>query len=138
MPASLQLVLDLLELRPLALRDGDAFEEEAPVPGLGADVREAQEIERLRLTQPTRCPSLGGEAAELDQACLVLVQFQPEPGKPLPQIGQELFGVTEMLEPSREIVGEPDDDHVTARVPLPPVLGPPVENVMKVDVSQQR
>jgi hypothetical protein len=132
------LVGDLFELRPLALRDGDAFEEEPPVPGLGADVRQAQEIERLRPSQSTLGPSVGREAAELDQACLVPMQFQPELGKPLPQVGQELLGITEILEPSHEIVSEPHNDHVTARMPLPPLPGPPVEHVMEIDVSQQR
>ena len=137
-PAALQLVFDLFELRPLSLRDGDALEEEAPAAGLGTDVREAQEVERLRFTQATPCSPLGREAAELQEACLVLVQCQSELGEPLPEIGEELLGVTEVLEPGHEVVGEADDDHVTVRLPRSPVLGPPVEDVMQVDVGQQR
>jgi len=92
--APLQLVLDRLELCPLSLRDGDALEEEASVAGLGAGMREAQEVERLRLAQPALGPSLNCEAAELDQASLVLVQFQTEPAKPPMKIDEKLLSVT--------------------------------------------
>jgi hypothetical protein len=43
------LVPDLFQLRPQPLCDGDAPKPEASVPGLPANVREAQEVERLRL-----------------------------------------------------------------------------------------
>src|SRR6516162_1406516 len=43
-----------------------------------------------------------------------------------------------MLEPGDEVVGEAHDDHVAARVPPPPPLGPQVKDVMEVDVRQQR
>ena len=46
---------DLLELGPHPLRDRDPPHPEAPVPCLPADVREAEEVERLRLT-PARAP----------------------------------------------------------------------------------
>jgi hypothetical protein len=39
-----------------------------PLLVLRADVREAEEAERLRLPEPACLASLGGEAAELDQA----------------------------------------------------------------------
>jgi hypothetical protein len=43
-----------------------------------------------------------------------------------------------MLKPQHDIVGVPDDEHVTAGVPLPPLLGPEIEDVVQVDVSEQR
>jgi len=49
MPASHELILHLLQLRPQPLRSGDALEPEAPVSPLPADVREAEKVERLRL-----------------------------------------------------------------------------------------
>ena len=89
MPASLELVVDLSQLRPHPLRDRDTPQPEAPVPGLPADVREAQKVERLRLAQTPRCRSLGGAPPELDQPRLVRVQLQPELREPLAKLGQE-------------------------------------------------
>src|SRR5271166_3842807 len=43
-----------------------------------------------------------------------------------------------MLEPDDEVIGEAHDDHITARIPAPPPLGPQVEDVMKVHVREQR
>jgi hypothetical protein len=60
MPASLELVFDLSQLRPHPLRDRDASQPEPPRPGLPADVREAQKVERLRLTQTLPASPPGG------------------------------------------------------------------------------
>ena len=43
-----------------------------------------------------------------------------------------------MLEPHHEVVGEAHDDHVAARVPPPPLVGPQVKDVVQVDVREQR
>jgi hypothetical protein len=80
-PVPLQVAIDLLQLCPHPLRDRGAFEEEAPVPGGGTDVREPEKVERFRPPQPTLCPSLGRIAAELEESRLVGVQFQTERGK---------------------------------------------------------
>src|ERR1700676_2449481 len=99
MPAPLELVVDLSQLRPQPFRDGDTLEPELPALALPADVREAQEIERLRLPDAPCRPSLGGITSELDQPGLVRVQFQIELRESLPQIVEELLGVTLILEP---------------------------------------
>src|SRR5689334_24475744 len=44
------------------------------------------------------------------------------------QIAQEPPRVTLMLEPDDEVIGEPHDDHITARMPAPPPLGPQVRS----------
>ena len=51
---------------------------------------------------------------------------------------EELLCITKMLEPDDEVIGEPGDDHVAPGVPLSPLPDPPVEDVVKVDVSEQR
>ena len=66
------------------------------------------------------------------------MQFQTELREPLAKIVQELLGVTSMLEPDDEVIGEPRDDHVAAGVPFPPLLDPPVEDVVQVHVGEQR
>ena len=60
-----------------------------PLPLVRADVREAQEVERLRLTQPPRLPTFGRVASELDQPRLVRVQLQTELREPLAKLGEE-------------------------------------------------
>src|SRR2546421_1107281 len=60
MPTTHELVLDLAQLRPHPLRDGDTPQPEPPVPRLPADMRKAQEVERLRLTLAPRRPIPGG------------------------------------------------------------------------------
>ncbi len=66
------------------------------------------------------------------------MQFQVELRKPLSKIIEEPFRITEVLEPDYEVVREPGDDHVAPGVLQPPLPGPPVEDVMKVHVREQR
>jgi hypothetical protein len=101
-------------------------------------VREAQEVEGLRLAQSPCRSSLGGEPPELDQPGLVGMQLQPELRQPLAKVVEELLGVALMLEADDEIIGEPHDDHVAACLPTPPLPDPPVEHVVEVDVGEQR
>ena len=86
-------VFDLAQLRPHPLRDRDAPEHEPSAPGLPADVREAEEVERLRLPEAPRLPVLGGEPPELDQPRLLGMQLQAELREPLAQVGEEPLGV---------------------------------------------
>ena len=60
MPAYLELVVDLSQFRPHPLRDGDTPQPEPSLPGLPAQVREAQEVERLRFALSPRGPGPGG------------------------------------------------------------------------------
>jgi hypothetical protein len=64
-------------------------------------MREAQEIERLRLAQAAACPVPGGVPPELDQPRLARVQFQPELREPAAQLVQEPVSVLPVLEPRR-------------------------------------
>src|SRR5664279_4519019 len=70
-PASHQLRFDLAELGPQPLRDREAAQPEVSGPGLPADMREAEEVERLGPTQTPRWPPPGGVPPELDQPGLV-------------------------------------------------------------------
>ena len=66
------------------------------------------------------------------------MQRQPELREPLAQFGEELLGVLSMLESHDEVIGEAHDDDVAVRLPLPPSLDPEVEDVVQVDVGQER
>ena len=94
-------------------------------------------VEGLWLPESLR-PSLRGSLpAELDEARLLRMQLQGELPESLPQALQELLGIRAVLEPNDEVIGPASDDHVSSRVPLPPLLDPQVEDVMEVDVRQQ-
>jgi hypothetical protein len=67
-------------------------------------MREAQELERLRLPVAARLASFGGVPSELDQPRLVRMQFQPESREPLAKIGKEPLSVLTMLEARQEVV----------------------------------
>ena len=88
-----ELVFDLLQLGPQPFRVGLAPDPEPPAPGRHADVREAQERERLRFPLAPRRAPAGGVPPELDQPGLGGVQLQAELREPLAQPGQERLGV---------------------------------------------
>jgi len=54
-----ELVVNRFQLGPHPFRDRDPLQPEPPVPRLRADVREAQEVERLRLALTLGCPGMG-------------------------------------------------------------------------------
>ena len=64
---------NLCQLRAQALTNCVALYDIVPVPVLRTDVREAQEIERLRLPLSSSSPGWFGESPELDPARLVWV-----------------------------------------------------------------
>src|SRR5664279_2275105 len=71
MPASLEFILDLSQLRPHPFRDRQPPHPEPPVPHRRANVRESEEVERLRFPLAPRLPIPGGEPPEFDQPRLV-------------------------------------------------------------------
>src|SRR5215475_3692257 len=81
-PALLELVFDLFQLCPHPLRDRDPLDLETSRSRLRADVREAEEIERLWLPGAPRRPAHGRE--------------------PVAEVPQELPGLSQMLEPGDE------------------------------------
>ena len=83
MHAHSELLLDFLQLLSHALADRHASHSIRPVPILPADVREAKEVEGLRLAFPSSFPVLLGIPPELDPARLFRVQFQFEFTQPL-------------------------------------------------------
>ena len=80
----------------------------------------------------------GGVAPELDEPGLVGMQLQVELRASLTKIGEELHGITVLLEPDNEVISEPHDDHVAVGMPTPPLPDPPVEHVVEIDVREQR
>src|SRR3954452_5011347 len=108
------------------------------LPRLAANVREAEKPERLRLAEPTRRAIPGGMPSELDQPCLFGVELQTELREPVPQLDREPLRVFPMLKSHHEVISEAHDHNVTVRVPRPPLVSPQVQDVVCVDVREQR
>ena len=136
--AARQLGFELCQLGRQPLRVGDPPDPEPPAPVGRADVREPQERERFRFPVAPGFSPRGGVPPEFDQPGFVRVQLQAELREPLAQRPLEPLSVVLVLEPCDKIISEPHDDHVTARVMLPPPLGPQVQDVVQVHVGEQR
>ena len=98
MPTLAKLLLEFLQLPPQALADRFPLHGKLPPPVLPADVREAQKVERLRLTFPSSFPALLGIPPEHDPARLVGVEFQAKLLQPSLEISQETVGFRLVLE----------------------------------------
>ena len=118
-------------------RDCLTPQREPSCPRLPAHVRISEEAERLGPAEAPPPAVLGSEPPELDQARLPGVEFQAEPGETLHQVRVEPLGVRPILKAGSDIVSEPHDDHVTASLPVPPLPGPQVEDMVQVDVRGQ-
>src|ERR1700758_4159442 len=98
-----QLLLDILQLLSHPLAGCHAAHSKTPVSVLPADMREAQEVERLRLAFPSSFPVLLGIPPELDPARLVRVQFQSELSQPFFQAFAKTVCVGSPLEAEDDI-----------------------------------
>jgi hypothetical protein len=94
MQAAPQFGPDLAEFPPQSLARRPPQHREAPLPGLPADVREAEEVEALGLAPSAPLPGLGRLAAEFEETGLCGVQLQSEPRKTLREVGPELPGLS--------------------------------------------
>src|SRR5215471_8678279 len=125
-----------LSLQPLAHRLSQ--DREVPLPGPSADVREAQEVERLRLALATLAPILFRKAAKLDDSRLVGMQLKAKVRESVAQLRQEPFCFIPVLESCHEVIRKANEDDLSARVPLSPLPDPEVECVVEIDIRQQR
>jgi hypothetical protein len=83
----------LAQLGRHPLRDRLASQRETSRSRLSAHVREAEERERLGSAEVVPPAVLGSESPKLDQAGLLGIQLQVEPGETLHQVLLELLGV---------------------------------------------
>ena len=101
-------------------------------------MREAEKLERLRLTESPGLATSGGEPPELDQPRLLSVQLQRELRESFAQINPEPLRVIPVLETHHEVISETHDHDITARPPGPPLVSPEIEDIVQVDVRKQR
>src|SRR2546427_5785742 len=107
-------------------------------PLLHADVRKAEEVERLRFPFSTPLPLVDGIRTELQKARLLGMQFQVELPHSFGKLRPKLISIRFAVESHHDVVGKSHDDDVAVRALLTPCLNPQVKYVMKIDVRQKR
>jgi hypothetical protein len=133
-----QLDLHLLQLGLHALANGVPKHHKPSLLRLPADMRKAEEIEGLRFAQ-TNALSVGRRmVTELEKPRLFRVQLQLELLHTFFQFRPEPFGLVFELESNHDVVGVTHDDYIAVRTLSSPCLNPEIEDVMKVDIRQQR
>src|SRR5580692_6729922 len=134
-----QLGFHRIQLRLLPLTNRLPYHREVTVaPLLPADMREAEEVERLRLPFSAPLPVSRRVRSELQKPRFVRMQFELELPESLGKFRQEPLGIRFVLEPNHDVVRVPHDDHIAVRLLSTPCLSPQIEDVMEVDVRQQR
>jgi hypothetical protein len=66
------------------------------------------------------------------------VQLQGELREPAAQLSREPLSVVLVLEPDDEVIREPRDNNIPARLRLPPVIDPEVQDIMQIYIRKQR
>ncbi len=100
-------------------------------------MRKTQKVEGLRLSLGTSSSVSFRVAAELDEACLLGMEFQTKLRESFAQLSQETFRVSTMLKAQDEIISEADGHYISVRLRPPPSLDPEVEHIVKVDIRQE-
>src|SRR2546427_5113670 len=137
--ASLKFGFHLIQLRlqPFANRLPQ-HREPSIAPLLHADVRKAQEVERLRFPFSTPLPLVDRKRTELQKPRLLGMQFQVELLHSFRKFRPELFSIRFAVKAHHDVVRESHHDDIAVRALLTPCLDPQVEYVMKIDVRQKR
>src|SRR3981081_1639220 len=131
MHAVLHLFSDCLQLSSKAFGLRLPLDHELVLPGFGAVVREAQEVEGLRASLPSGGSRVGGEPPELDQPGLALMERQAELQQPVFEIHEELLPICLELTAEHHIICVPTDDHRPGCPPSSPLVNTEIDAVVK-------
>lgn len=132
------MLFDFLQLSPHAFADGLPPHGEVAVPVFPADVRKAQEVNRLWFPFSSLFPVLFGKSPELDQSRFVRVKLQAKLLQALFEVTQKTFCVRSTLKTQYAVVGVPNDDDVALPPLLAPGFHPEIENIVQIDIGKQR
>src|SRR5437899_7111361 len=136
-PPQLGFHLAQLRLQPFAYRLPQ-HREPSVAPLVSADVREAKEVECLRLPFSVLLPVADRVGAELQKARFLGMQFQLELPNALGKFRPEPLGFRFQLESHHDVIDEPHDDHIAASPPSTQSLDPELKYVVKLDISHKR
>ena len=133
-----QFLFDRCEFRPHTVTPRLPSELEVAAPGFAADMRKSQECEGLRFAQPPPLAVRRRPTAELDEAGLFRIQFERELLQSFTHFREKPLAVGLLLEAGDNVVGVAHDNDVSAGMASPPLLRPQIEDVVQIDVRQQR
>src|SRR6267378_433430 len=136
MHAVLHLFSDCLQLSSKALGLRLPLDHELVLPGFGAVVRKAQEVEGLRASLPSGGSFAGGGPPELDQPGLALMERQAELQQPVFEIHEELLPICLELTAEHHIICVPTDDHRSGCPSSSPLVNPEIDDVVKKNIRK--
>jgi hypothetical protein len=131
-------LLDLPQLLSQPVGHGFAPNRELPLPRCAAYVCETEKVERIRLSLITPPSSFDRKTSKFDEPGLLQVQLQVEIEQTLPQLLNKPLGFYPVLEAQNEIIAIPHNDHIAPGIPPPPPVNPKVQNIVEIDICQQR
>src|SRR5574337_178895 len=138
MHASSQLLLDRSKGCPHTIASCLALELKGPTPRVTANMDEPQKGEGFRFAKSLSLSPNRRMAAKLQQPGLASVQLQRKALKPLAHCVPESSCIGFLLETRHDIIGIAHDDDVSGGFAPAPLHHPEIENVMQIDVGQQR
>src|ERR1700680_2166104 len=105
---------------------------------LHADMRKAQEVERLRFPFSTPLPLIDRIRTKLQKSRLLGMQLQVELLHAFREFRPKLIGIRLAVKSDHDVVRKTHHDDIAVRPLLTPCLDPQVEHVMEINVGQQR
>jgi len=130
--------LDLLKGSSHTVTPCLAMEQERSTSGLAANELEPQEVEGRGSAQPLSLAPYGCMAAELQQSGLLLVEREARFLEPRSRRIPEAPRIGLVLEAGHDVIGVAHEYHVAGGFSPPPLQGPEIEDVVQVDVGEQR
>ena len=106
--------------------------------GHRADVREPEEVERFRAALPPTCAAFGRIPSKFQNPRLLLVQRKTEFRNPLTLGFVNGMSFVLFFDAIDTVVRLADDDDISFRRPASPLARPEIEDVVQVDVGQER
>jgi hypothetical protein len=104
---------------------------------ISTNVGKSQEVKGLRFPLATLLSVAGRKAAELQNPRLVGVKFKAKLEHALFEFCQKLLGLRSVLKSDNKVVSPSNDDHLTSRSVVSPLLRPKVQDVVKINVRKQ-
>ncbi len=101
-------------------------------------MREPEEVERFRFTFSPAGAVFGSEAAELHQPGFLRVNRESELPQPALHGYTEALGIYSLVELDDDVIGVFDHHHIACGMATSPLMRPQIEDVVEVDVCQQR
>jgi len=136
--AGTQLRFDFLKCCSHTVAPSLTLKLEGSTPGLATDEDKAQESKGFRLAHTKPLSSRRRKAAKLQQPGLAPVKLKRKLLEPLSHRVPESPRISFVLKADHDVIGVAHGDDIAGGFTSLPLRGPEVEEVVKVDVCQQR